>query len=94
MELFSLLMSLLSECIAQESEEKLLEMSSKFVVPGSPLDLDQKMTVLQQIRQMLLADSVSVIKDGWTHMFKMLGPENYEHDLDALETSMKCLNII
>ena len=93
-ELFGLFVALLSECLMDESEEKLLELGARFVGPESPLVLEQKMTVLQQIRQTLLAESVSVIKAGWTHMFAILNPANYEQDLDALQTSMGCLNIV
>lgn len=93
MDVFELFLYILKVCIMEESEEMVLEMGVRFVAPGSTLELANKTRVLQQIRH-LLAEKVDLVKDGWTSLFQILSPVNYESDPDVLQTSFSVLNLI
>ena len=93
LEVFELFLSIIQDCIMEESEQMVLEMGVQFLAPDSMLELQNKTRVLQQIRP-LLSLNVNIIRDGWSSLFQILSPVNYEGDSEILQTSFSVLNLI
>ena len=55
--------------------------------------MQNKTGVLEQIRH-LLSQNVNIIRDGWSSLFQILSPVNYEGDSEILQTSFSVLNLI
>jgi hypothetical protein len=86
-------LELIASALTPETEQPILEMGVRFVAPGSNLSLQSKGMVLLQIRH-LIAESVSVIKDGWSSLFQIFSPVNYDDDHAILQTSFGVLTLI
>ena len=54
--------------------------------------MQNKTGVLEQIRH-LLSQNVNIIRDGWSSLFQILSPVNYEGDSEILQTSFSVLNL-
>ncbi|OHT06234.1 hypothetical protein TRFO_25793 [Tritrichomonas foetus] len=90
---FKLFLELMSRCITSESEEAILSMAVQFVLPDSVLILKHKDKLLSQLRQ-FLTEAVDVVKNGWTHIFNVLLPQNFGNSVETIQSSFNVLTLI
>jgi hypothetical protein len=88
-----LFLDIIIKSICSETESSILEWGLRFVASGSNLQLRQKNSVLVQIRQ-ILSENIMLLKQGWSSLFQILSPFNYNADLEILQTSFGVLSLI
>jgi hypothetical protein len=92
-EVLHLFLEIITRSICSETESSILEWGLRFVAPGSNLQLREKNYVLVHIRQ-ILSENVMLLKQGWSSLFQILSPYNYDEDLEILQTSFGVLTLI
>lgn len=77
----------------KEDEECILETLVKLISPSSSIPPKYKGRILSKFRQMF-SENISIIQNGWKHVFNILSPLNYESNTSLLQSSFNVLNYI
>lgn len=75
------------------TESKLLQFGSHIMKSQHSLSIENKQSVLQQLRT-VLSNSAQDVNEGWPFLFDILDPDNYGEETDLMKTSFSLFTMI
>ena len=86
-------LELLSEDFEPETEEQLLITFERLFAGRKNLPVERRSILLEEIKT-ILAQKGTIIKKGWEHLIGALSPKNFIDEVDILNLSFRCVQII